>query len=46
MLLWLLDFAAWHMGFYPPVTVWGMAIFPFLLLTLVGWQLFGPPVQG
>jgi len=45
MLLWLVLGLAWHFGFYGFVAAWGVAIIPFLLLLLLGWQVFGPPLR-
>jgi hypothetical protein len=46
MLLWLVFGAAWHLALLGPVAVWGAALIPFLLILLIGWHVFGPPVQG
>lgn len=44
MLLWLVLGVAWHFGLWG-VPVWGIAILPFLLFGLLGWQTFGPPLR-
>jgi len=45
MLLWIVLSAAWHFSFYPVVATAGLMVVPFLLLVLLGWQVFGPPVR-
>lgn len=46
MLLWLVFGIAWRTGFGVNVAVWGLALIPFLLFALLGWQVFGPPLKG
>lgn len=46
MLLWLVMGLAWHFAIFGAVAVWGLALIPFLLFVLLGWQVFGAPVQG
>jgi len=45
MLLWIVLSAAWHFAFYPAIAVVGLMLVPFLLLMLLGWQVFGPPLR-
>lgn len=45
MLLWLVLGVAWHFAVFGGVVVWGLALIPFLLLLLRGWQVFGPPLR-
>lgn len=44
MLLWLVLGLAWHFAVWAPA-LWGVALIPFLLLFLLGWQVFGPPLR-
>jgi hypothetical protein len=46
MLLWAVFGLAWHFAMFGPVAIWGLALIPFLLLGLLGWAVFGPPLQG
>ena len=46
MLLWVVFWFAWHSALYATITIWGVALVPFLLLSLLGWQVFGPPLRG
>jgi hypothetical protein len=46
MLLWLIFGLAWHFAVFGAVAVWGIALVPFLLFALLGWQVFGPPIRG
>jgi len=46
MLLWLLAVLAWHFAWFGGVVIYGVAVIPFLLFLLLGWQVFGPPLQG
>lgn len=46
MLLWLVFGAAWRFALFGAVAVWGLALIPFLLLLLLGWQVFGAPLRG
>lgn len=41
MLLWLVFGFAWHAGAMGPYAVWGNSLLLFLLLALLGWQVFG-----
>jgi hypothetical protein len=47
MLLWFLLGLAWHFGvmtgIYGPL---GFSVVLFLLLGLLGWKVFGPPLHG
>jgi hypothetical protein len=46
MLIWLVFGFAWHwgmVGIYGPV---GGTVLLFVLLFLLGWKVFGPPVHG
>ena len=45
MLLWLILSLAWHFALWGGA-LWGVAIIPFLLFALVGWQVFGPPLRA
>jgi len=45
MLLWVVLSIAWHFAFYPVIAVAGLMLVPFLLLVLLGWQVFGPPLR-
>lgn len=46
MLLWLVLGLAWQFGFIGRPWGAGLALVPFLLFGLVGWQVFGPPLKG
>ena len=46
MLIWLVFGLAWHAGFAGPYGVWGSSILLFILLGLLGWHAFGPPIHG
>jgi hypothetical protein len=46
MLLWLVLGVAWHFAMFGGIAVYGLALIPFLLLLLLGWQVFGAPLQG
>lgn len=47
MLLWFVLGLAWHggliVGYFGPI---GFSLLLFLLLALLGWQTFGPPLKG
>lgn len=45
MLLWVIFFGAWR--FWPAyeALAWGAGLIPFALFALLGWQVFGRPVQ-
>lgn len=46
MLIWLVFGLAWHGGYvgaYGPV---GGTVLLFVLLALIGWKVFGAPIQG
>lgn len=45
ILLWLVLALAWHFAVWP-TAAWGVAVIPFLLFLLLGWQVFGPPLRG
>ncbi len=45
MLLWLIFGIAWHFALFAGA-IFGLALIPFLLIGLLGWQVFGPPLQG
>jgi hypothetical protein len=42
MLLWLVLGVEWHFVVFGGIAVYGLALIPFLL----GWQVFGAPLQG
>lgn len=46
MLIWLVLGLAWHFAWFGGVALWGLALIPFLLFALLGWHVFGAPVQG
>jgi hypothetical protein len=46
MLIWLVVGLAWHFALVGGAALWGVALIPFLLFALVGWQVFGPPLRG
>jgi hypothetical protein len=46
MLIWLCVGIAWHFALLGSYGVLGVALIPFLLFGLVGWQVFGPPLHG
>jgi hypothetical protein len=45
MLIWLVLGIAWHFALFAGA-IFGVALIPFLLFALVGWQVFGPPLRG
>jgi hypothetical protein len=45
MLIWLVIGVAWHFALLGAVGIWGVALIPFLLFALLGWQVFGPPLR-
>lgn len=46
MLLWLVLGIAWHFAWLGAgYGVLGLALVPFLLFGLLGWQVFGPPLR-
>ena len=45
MLLWLMLVLVWHFALFS-AALWGVAVIPFLLFGLLGWQVFGPPLHG
>jgi hypothetical protein len=45
MLLWLVLGIAWHLAWLGTFGVLGIALVPFLLFGLLGWQVFGPPLR-
>jgi hypothetical protein len=47
MLIWLVFGFAWNYGTIPGTYgPWGHTILLFVLLLLLGWQVFGPPLHG
>lgn len=47
MLLWFFYAIAWHWGTVPAAWApFGNAVLLFILLFLLGWHAFGPPVHG
>jgi hypothetical protein len=45
MLIWLVVGIVWHLGLIGAYGVLGVALIPFLLFALFGWQVFGPPLR-
>jgi len=43
MLLWLVFGLWWHWPNYGPM---GSSLILFILLLLLGWKVFGPPIHG
>jgi hypothetical protein len=46
MLIWLVFGFAWHWGVMGPYGPWGFSLLLFILLALLGWHAFGPPLHG
>lgn len=46
MLIWLVFGLAWHFGVIGAHGPLGSALLLFLLFLLLGWKVFGPPLQG
>ena len=46
MLIWLIFGVAQWRGMVGPYGVWGHSLLLFILLLLLGWQLFGAPIKG
>jgi len=47
MLIWFVFFLAWHFGaFAGPYGAVGSSLLLFILFLLLGWKVFGPPLQG
>jgi len=46
MLLWLVFGLALHFGPAWPYWGWGGGLLLFILLLLLGWRVFGPPLHG
>jgi hypothetical protein len=47
MLIWLVFGFAWHWGAVPGTYgPWGHSLLLFVLLLLLGWAAFGPPIHG
>ena len=48
MLIWLVFGLAWHAGWFPNPNYgpWGATLLLFILFLLLGWRVFGPPIQG
>jgi hypothetical protein len=47
MLIWLVFGIAWNYGAVPGAYgPWGHSLLLFILLLLLGWQVFGPPLHG
>jgi len=44
MLIWLVLAIAWHFALFSGAVI-GVAVIPFLLFVLVGWQVFGAPIR-
>lgn len=45
MLVWLAVGVAWHFALLGAYAAFGVALIPFLLFALLGWQVFGPPLR-
>jgi hypothetical protein len=45
MLLWLVFGAAWHFALFGGAII-AVAVVPFILFGLLGWQVFGAPLHG
>lgn len=45
MLVWLVVGLAWHFAWIGAFGIFGVALIPFLLFCLLGWQVFGPPLR-
>jgi hypothetical protein len=45
MLIWLVFGFAWHAGVLGPYGPWGSTFLLFILLLLLGWKVFGPPLH-
>lgn len=43
MLVWLVFGLALHFGYAP---MWGGSVLLFVLMLLLGWKVFGPPLHG
>jgi hypothetical protein len=47
MLIWLIFGFAWHGGYLAgPYGAWGSTLLLFVLFLILGWKVFGSPVQG
>lgn len=46
MLIWLVFGLAWHWGALGPYGPIGGTLLLFILLLLLGWKTFGPPLHG
>lgn len=46
MLIWFVFGVAWHFGLVGAYGPWGGTTLLFVLLLLVGWKVFGPPLHG
>jgi hypothetical protein len=47
MLVWLIFGFAYHGGYLAgPYGVWGNTLLIFVLFLILGWKVFGSPVQG
>jgi hypothetical protein len=45
MLIWLVFGLAWHFGWIGAYGPWGGSLLLFVLLLLLGWKVFGPPLH-
>jgi hypothetical protein len=45
MLIWLVVGVAWHFGLAGVYGGFGVALIPFILFALLGWQVFGAPLR-
>jgi len=45
MLIWLVFGIGWHFGWFGPLAPFGGVLLLFILLGLLGWQVFGPPLH-
>jgi hypothetical protein len=47
MLIWVIFGFVWNSGVVPgPYGLWGHSLLLFILLLLLGWQVFGAPIHG
>ncbi len=46
MLLWLVLGLMWHGGYATGWGPWGFSLMLFIMLGLLGWKVFGPPLHG
>ena len=45
MIIWLVVGIVWHLGVIGAYGVFGVALIPFLLFVLLGWQVYGAPLR-